>query len=75
MHRPLIRPLSLEPSEPKALPAAVSIPPPPAKHVEREKFFKEKRVDGMTLAGHMRGLSLDSRNGSSSRSASTDLSD
>lgn len=75
MHRPLIRPVSLEPPELKPLPAAVTIPPPPAKSFEREKFFKENRADGMTLAGHMRGLSLDSRNGSSSRSASTDLSE
>lgn len=75
MHLPLIRPLSLEPSEPKAPPPLVSIPPPPAKHIERERFFKEKRVESTTLAGHLRGLSLDSFIGSSSRSASTNSSD
>ncbi|XP_058089710.1 TOM1-like protein 5 isoform X2 [Magnolia sinica] len=72
LHRPLIRPLCLEPSEPNAPSPVGLIPPPPAKHIERERFFKERRVDGTTLAGHMRGLSLDSRNGSSSRSTSTD---
>ncbi|OVA05219.1 VHS [Macleaya cordata] len=73
MHRPLIRPLCLEPQEsgPPPPPVAVVIPPPPAKHIEREKFFQEKRVDGQTLAGHMRDLSLHSRNASSSNSGST----
>lgn len=68
-HRPLIRPLTLgPPHEPKAPLPAVIIPPPPAKHVERENFFKENRVDGSALAGHVRGLSLHSRNASSSNS-------
>ncbi|XP_074311383.1 TOM1-like protein 5 [Silene latifolia] len=62
LHRPLIR----SADETKAPPLAVSIPPPPAKHVEREKFFKEKKGGGTPLAGHMRGLSLHSRNGSNS---------
>ncbi|XP_077214046.1 ENTH/VHS/GAT family protein [Tasmannia lanceolata] len=75
LHRPLIRPLSLETNESNAPSPAVVIPPPPAKHIEREKFFKEKQVDGTTLAGHIRGLSLHSRNGSSSRSESIDFSD
>lgn len=76
LHRPLIRPLSVEPKqEPLAFrPAvpAVSIPPPPAKHVEREKFFQENKSDGSTLAGHVRGLSIHSRSASSSHSESLD---
>lgn len=76
LNRPLIRPLSLEPScENNANPSAVAIPPPPAKHIEREKYFKEKKVDGSAVAGHMRGLSLHGRNASSSRSGSMDFSD
>ncbi|KAL1347046.1 hypothetical protein HN51_020569 [Arachis hypogaea] len=92
LHRPLIRPLSLEPSReantrsppasmlppPHAKPNGevphVTIPPPPAKHIERERFFQENK-DGSNLSGHMRGLSLHSRNGSSSLSGSYDLSD
>ncbi|XP_050255604.1 TOM1-like protein 5 isoform X1 [Quercus robur] len=53
----------------------VAIPPPPAKHTERERFFQENKVDGSGLAGHVRGLSLHSRNTSSSRSGSTDFSE
>ncbi|KAJ0809865.1 putative TOM1-like protein, plant [Helianthus annuus] len=79
LNRPLIRPISLDPKpEPTTtLPsaAAVSIPPPPSKHHEREKFFQENKNDGSALGGHMRGLSLHSRNASSSRSDSFDLSD
>ncbi|XP_010244847.1 PREDICTED: target of Myb protein 1 [Nelumbo nucifera] len=75
LNRPLIRPLSLEPREPTAPSPAVVIPPPPAKHIEREKFFQEKRGDGSALMGHMRGLSLHSRNASSSNSGSIDSSD
>lgn len=79
----LNRPLTLEPKqEPTNTttattrpPAGVTIPPPPAKHVEREKFFQENKNDGSALGGHMRGLSLHSRNASSSRSDSFDLSD
>ncbi|XP_071689506.1 TOM1-like protein 5 [Rutidosis leptorrhynchoides] len=55
--------------------AGVVIPPPPVKHVEREKFFQEYKTDGSALGGHMRGLSLHSRNASSSRSDSFDFSD
>ncbi|MFQ6633121.1 hypothetical protein Gotur_010519 [Gossypium turneri] len=74
LNRPLIRPLSSEPSyENNAHPSAVAIPPPPAKHIERERYFQEKKVDGSAVAGHMRGLSLHSRNASSSRSS--DFSD
>lgn len=54
---------------------AVAIPPPPAKHVEREKFFQENKADGSALNGHVRNLSLHSRDASSSRSGSTDFSD
>lgn len=55
--------------------ASVAIPPPPAKHAEREKFFQENKSDCSTLSGHMRGLSLHSRNASSSRSGSIDFSE
>ncbi|XP_076938379.1 TOM1-like protein 5 isoform X1 [Bidens hawaiensis] len=78
LNRPLIRPISLEPKQEPitALPsAAVSLPPPPAKHVERERFFQENKNDGSALGGHMRSLSLHSRNASSSRSGSFDFSD
>ncbi|CAA0833879.1 ENTH/VHS/GAT family protein [Striga hermonthica] len=54
---------------------AASIPPPPAKHVEREKFFQENKSDGSSLNGHMKKLTLHSRNASSSRSGSIDFSD
>uniref|UniRef100_A0A1J3K1I8 Hepatocyte growth factor-regulated tyrosine kinase substrate n=2 Tax=Noccaea caerulescens TaxID=107243 RepID=A0A1J3K1I8_NOCCA len=80
LHRPIIRPLPSEErsrgAESNSQSPPVVIPPPPAKHVEREKFFKEKKVDGASgLPGHMRGLSLHSRDGSSSRSGSVDFSD
>ncbi|XP_021633031.1 TOM1-like protein 5 isoform X3 [Manihot esculenta] len=76
LNRPLIRPLQSDQSnEPNANPPAVAIPPPPAKHMERERFFQEKKVDGSAVSGHMRGLSLHSRNASSSRSGSVDFSD
>ncbi|KAF5960694.1 hypothetical protein HYC85_001903 [Camellia sinensis] len=73
LNRPLIRPLISDPSEESnALRPAVVIPPPPAKHIEREKFFQENKADGSGLAGHVRGLSLHSRNGSTSYSGSID---
>ncbi|XP_028786424.1 TOM1-like protein 5 [Neltuma alba] len=87
--RPLSLEPSREPS-PRSLPATippphakgvnreppvVAIPPPPAKHIERERFFQEKKTDAFPLAGHMRGLSLHSLNGSSSHSGSFDSSD
>ncbi|XVE86402.1 hypothetical protein DITRI_Ditri18aG0032000 [Diplodiscus trichospermus] len=76
LNRPLIRPVSLEPScENNANPSAVAIPPPPAKHIERERYFQEKKVEGSALVGHMRGMSLHSRNASSSRSGSMDFGD
>ncbi|CAH8347604.1 unnamed protein product [Eruca vesicaria subsp. sativa] len=79
LNRPLIRPLPSEESSvhsdsPSQSSSPVVIPPPPAKHVERQKFFKEKKVDG-GLPGHMRGLSLHSQDGSSSRSGSVDFSE
>ncbi|KHN31919.1 hypothetical protein glysoja_035914 [Glycine soja] len=43
-------------------------------HIERERFFQENK-DGSNLSGHMRGISLHSRNGSSSRSGSIDFRD
>ncbi|PKI72602.1 hypothetical protein CRG98_006979 [Punica granatum] len=62
LNRPLIRPLSLEPNSNSQPPhPPVTIPPPPAKHVEREKFFQENK--------------LHSRNPSSSRSDSLDFSE
>ncbi|PIA47114.1 hypothetical protein AQUCO_01400072v1 [Aquilegia coerulea] len=73
LQRPLIRPLCLEPKE-SGPPVPAVIPPPPAKHVEREKFFK-KRVDGSTLEGNISGLTLHSRNASSSHSESLDSSE
>ncbi|XP_062083726.1 TOM1-like protein 5 [Humulus lupulus] len=100
LNRPLIRPLSLEPShEPNGYAGSplirppppppplssepsqevnghgggVAIPPPPAKHMERERFFQENKMEG--LPGHVRGLSLHSRNASSSRSGSIDSSE
>ncbi|KAJ0972116.1 hypothetical protein J5N97_020075 [Dioscorea zingiberensis] len=70
------RPLCIQPADSDGKPSPpTSIPPPPAKHMEREKFFKEKQADGSTLSGHMRGLSLHSRNGSSSRGGSSDFSE
>ncbi|KAJ7945171.1 target of Myb protein 1-like [Quillaja saponaria] len=52
----------------------VAIPPPPVKHIERERFFQENKTDS-SVAGHMRALSLHSRNASSSLSGSFDSSD
>ncbi|MED6192020.1 hypothetical protein PIB30_006165 [Stylosanthes scabra] len=88
LNRPLIRPLSLEPSRQTNVHAApppnernngelphVAIPPPPAKHFERERYFQENKKDGATLASHLRGLSLHSYHGSSSHSGSFDSSD
>lgn len=75
LHRPLIRPLTVEaPLQNGNSPPTAGIPPPPAKYVEREKYFKEKQTDG-ALAGHIRHLSLHSSNGSSSRSGSIDMSE
>ncbi|XP_071720646.1 TOM1-like protein 5 [Rutidosis leptorrhynchoides] len=89
LNRPLIRPISLGPKdEPattrpttiaapaeSAIATGVVIPPPPSKHVEREKFFQENKTDGTSIGCHMRGLSLHSRNASSSRRDSFDISD
>lgn len=64
--RLLIRPLSQEGDAVPHGPAVV-LPPPPAKHIEREKFFQENKLDGSaTLAAHVRNLSLHTSNGSSS---------
>ncbi|KAL6498096.1 hypothetical protein OROGR_028493 [Orobanche gracilis] len=54
---------------------AVAIPPPPAKHVEREKFFQANKADGSAINGHMRNLSLHNRNASSSIGGSIDFSE
>ncbi|CAK9139396.1 unnamed protein product [Ilex paraguariensis] len=76
LHRPLIRPLNVGPKqEPDTVQPTVAIPPPPAKHVEREKFFQHNKLDGSALDGNMSGLSLHSRNASSSHSGSVDSSD
>uniref|UniRef100_A0A1D1ZJY4 TOM1-like protein 2 n=1 Tax=Anthurium amnicola TaxID=1678845 RepID=A0A1D1ZJY4_9ARAE len=74
LSRPPARPLCIEPMDSDGSPPTVAIPPPPSKHVERERYFKEKKVvEGSTLAGHMTGLSLHSRHGSSSCGGSTDF--
>ncbi|KAJ8544069.1 hypothetical protein K7X08_025687 [Anisodus acutangulus] len=45
LHRPLIRPVVTEQKQENDIgKTAVAIPPPPAKHAEREKFFQEKQV-------------------------------
>ncbi|XP_060183913.1 TOM1-like protein 5 isoform X1 [Lycium barbarum] len=76
LHRPLIRPVVTEQKQENDIgKTGVAIPPPPAKHAEREKFFQENKSDGSTVSGHMRGLSLHSRNASSSRSGSIDFSE
>lgn len=88
LRRPLIRPLKIQPSpkpnsHPKPDPGpeptgpALLIPPPPAKHVERERFFREKSSDYTTtgLPDQMQGLLLNSRDGSSSCSGSTEYGD
>jgi hypothetical protein len=68
-----IRSLDQEEPRPELAPL---IPPPPAKHAARERFFREKSIDGLaSLPGHMRGLSQHSRDGSSSCSGSTDYGD
>ncbi|CAL0319772.1 unnamed protein product [Lupinus luteus] len=105
LNRPLIRPLTLEPSReanahsppavipplrakqngelpraaippppPKQNGDPIAIPPPPAKYTERERYFQENK-DASNLPGHMRGLSLHSRNSSNSHSGSYDFSD
>ncbi|KAF8011745.1 hypothetical protein BT93_I0015 [Corymbia citriodora subsp. variegata] len=75
-YRPLIRsPPTAISGESNGQGAAVAIPPPPAKHVERVKYFQENKSDGSAVSGHMRGLSLHSRNGSSSQSGSIYSSD
>lgn len=83
------RPLTIQPPQPDKRIGALNIrspdsdlrpgpapliPPPPSKHAERERFFREKSgMDGVTnLPGHLRDLSLHSRDGSSSCSGSTD---
>ncbi|XP_078152703.1 ENTH/VHS/GAT family protein isoform X1 [Carex rostrata] len=82
LRRPLIRPLKIQPSPkpdpgPEPTGPALSIPPPPAKHVERERFFREKSSDYTTtgLPDQMQGLLLNSRDGSSSCSGSTEYGD
>ncbi|CAI0430910.1 unnamed protein product [Linum tenue] len=77
LNRPLIRPVQSGQAQDEGGREAgpVSIPPPPAKHMERERFFKENKADGSAVSGHMRGLSLHSRNGSSSRSGSIDFTE
>lgn len=77
LHRPLIRPVVTEQKQENNIEktAAVAIPPPPAKHAEREKFFQDNKSDGSAPSSHMRGLSLHSRNASSSRSGSIDFSE
>ncbi|KAL0918957.1 hypothetical protein M5K25_011009 [Dendrobium thyrsiflorum] len=78
--RPLARPLCIQSTDQDSRPRLPqhplgSIPPPPVKHMERERFFKEKHLDGPGIVGNMKSLSVHSRTGSSSRSGSTDSSD
>lgn len=76
-NRPIIRPINEKVSTTSSdvqNGQGVLIPPPPVKHAEREKFFKNKNMD-VGVGGHMRGLSLHSRNASSSRSGSMDFSE
>ncbi|CAM8885239.1 unnamed protein product [Rhodiola kirilowii] len=76
MHRPHTRTLSSSDHpvpDVRASPplAGVVIPPPPAKYVERERFFQEHRADASHTSLHSRNpshSSLHSRNGSSSGS-------
>lgn len=73
LQRPVMRPLRLEPRhESEARASSVAIPPPPGKPMEREKFFQETKGDVTALNGHVRGLSLHSRNTSSSDGRSFD---
>lgn len=100
LHRPLIRPLTverpkrepvqpvtMEPMQETAQPPTVeqkqeanvgrpmvALPPPPAKPVERERFFRDNKADGSALNGHMSCLTLHSRNASTSLNASIDYS-
>ncbi|XP_022966337.1 TOM1-like protein 5 isoform X1 [Cucurbita maxima] len=75
-NRPIIRPIDEKVSTTSDMQQGqgVVIPPPPVKHAEREKFFKDKKTGG-GVSEHMRGLSLHSRNASSSGSGSIDLSE
>jgi hypothetical protein len=55
------------------------IPPPPAKHVERERFFHEannnKGSNGDSLSGHVRGVSLHTCTPSTTSRTSLDSDD
>ncbi|XP_059436845.1 serpin-ZX-like [Corylus avellana] len=74
----VLNPIAIPPAPAKQnesnLPHVV-IPLPPAKHIERERFFQEKKMDGFGLSGHVRGHSLDSLTTTSSRRGTTDFSD
>ncbi|XP_030550254.2 TOM1-like protein 5 isoform X1 [Rhodamnia argentea] len=75
VNRQLKQPACTEPSESNGQLLPVAIPPPPAKHVEREKFFKENKLAGAAMAGQMRCLSLQNVDGSSSHSGNSNCSD
>lgn len=80
VYHPCKQPACTEPSECNGQLLPVAIPPPPAKHVEREKFFKENKlagsaVAGSAVAGHMRLLSLENVHGSRSHSGNSNSSD
>ncbi|XP_049935403.1 TOM1-like protein 5 isoform X2 [Nymphaea colorata] len=68
-------PLRIEPREPAPPQVPAVIPPPPAKHKERELFFREKQVGSVKVGQMLGSLSLHSRTGSSSRSGSTEFSE
>ncbi|KAL8166450.1 hypothetical protein V2J09_007949 [Rumex salicifolius] len=65
VHRPLLRPLVIEQPLLKEAKPTFSIPPPPSKHMERERFFQERKGDSTTA---MAGLSLHSRSSGSTGS-------
>ncbi|KAF8022975.1 hypothetical protein BT93_F0477 [Corymbia citriodora subsp. variegata] len=75
VNHPLKLPACTAPSESNGQLLPVAIPPPPAKHVERERFFKQNKSAGSAVAGHMRFLSLPNDDGSSSHDGSSNSSD
>lgn len=74
VNQQLKQPACTKPSESNGQLLRVAIPPPPAKHVEREKFFKENKLADSAMAGHMRSLSLQNVDGGSSRSGNSNCS-
>ncbi|KAI6691715.1 hypothetical protein NL676_019425 [Syzygium grande] len=75
VNHPLKQPVCTESSESNGQLLPIAIPPPPAKHVERENFFKENKLAGSAVAGHVRFLSLQNVDGSSSHIGNSNSSD